>query len=81
MSKKSLHHIPISEIKKAYNRSKTLTIIQAISITMLLIFGILTTLEKGINPFTFLPIAFLPMVVAGIIQMSRLKKEIRRRNE
>ena len=79
MPKKSLEYISDSELKKAYKRSKILTIIQAIAVSVMLVFAVLMTKDNGVNPFTFLPLIFTPMIIAGVLQIKYLKKELKRR--
>ncbi|MCH3881547.1 MULTISPECIES: hypothetical protein [Tenacibaculum] len=81
MAKKSLEYISDIELNRAYTRAKTLTVIQAILVFIMLVFAVLMTIDNGVNPFTFLPLIFTPMIIAGVLQMRHFKKEMKRRNE
>ncbi|APG66057.1 hypothetical protein LPB136_12060 [Tenacibaculum todarodis] len=79
MAKKSLEYISDVELKKAYKRAKILTIVQTVLVCVMLVYAVLMTMDNGINPFTFLPLVFTPMIIAGALQMRHFKKEIIRR--
>ena len=81
MAKKPLKYISDIELRKAYKRAKILTVIQSVLVCIMLVYALLMTKDNGVNPFTFLPLIFTPMVIAGFLQMKHFKKEIESRKK
>jgi hypothetical protein len=64
------------ELLKKLKNQKIFIIIQSIVVVLMLIFGIFSTIEKGVSFHTFLPLFFIPMLFVMIYEMKKIKKEV-----
>jgi hypothetical protein len=64
------------ELIKKLKNQKTFLIIQSVVIILMLVFGVFSTIEKGMSFHTFLPLFFIPMLFVMLYEMKKIKKEI-----
>ncbi|MGK0412727.1 MAG: hypothetical protein ACJA1B_000927 [Polaribacter sp.] len=64
------------ELLKKLKNQKLFIIIQSIVVLLMLIFGIFSTIEKGVSFHTLLPLFFIPMLFVMIYEMKKIKKEV-----
>ena len=64
------------ELLKKLKNQKIFIIIQSIVVFLMIIFGVFSTLEKGVSFHTFLPLFFIPMLFVMIYEMKKIKKEL-----
>ena len=67
------------ELNKKLKTQKTLLIVQAIVIFLMVILAIFSTLEKGISFQTFSPLFFAPMAFVMYFEMKKIKTELNNR--
>ena len=63
-------------IKKKLKSQKTIAIIQAIVVVLMIVFSLFSLLEKGISFQTFLPLFFVPMFFVMLFEVKKIKKEL-----
>ncbi|ARV15454.1 hypothetical protein [Polaribacter sp. SA4-12] len=64
------------ELLKKLKSQKTIAIVQAIVILLMIIFAIFSTMENGLSFQTFLPLFFAPMFFVMIFEVKKIKKEL-----
>ncbi|UAM97394.1 hypothetical protein K8354_13850 [Polaribacter litorisediminis] len=64
------------ELLKKFKNQKIFISIQSIVVLLMIIFGVFSTLEKGVSFHTFLPLFFIPMLFVMIYEMKKIKKEL-----
>lgn len=71
-----LSELTIEELEKKAKTSKTATGALAGILIVQLAAGIYLTIKQGFNVFIILPVAFLPLILANIASLKKLKEEI-----
>lgn len=66
----------IKELIKKLKNQKMFLIIQSVVIILMLVFGVFSTIEKGMSFHTFLPLFFIPMLFVMLYEMKKIKKEL-----
>jgi hypothetical protein len=64
------------ELLKKLKKQKTMIIVQAIVVFLMIILAIFSTIENGISYQTFLFLLFSPMLFVMNFEIKKLKKEI-----
>lgn len=64
------------KLKKKLKSQKTIAIIQAIVVVLMIVFPLFSLLEKGISFQTFLPLFFVPMFFVMLFEVKKIKKEL-----
>lgn len=64
------------ELIKKLKNQKIFIYIQSIVVFLMIIFGVFSTIEKGVSFHTFLPLFFIPMLFVMIYEMKKIKKEL-----
>lgn len=64
------------ELIKKLKNQKIFLIIQSVVIILMLVFGVFSTIEKGMSFHTFLPLFFIPMLFVMLYEMKKIKKEL-----
>ena len=64
------------KLKKKLKSQKTIAIIQAIVVVLMIVFSLFSLLEKGISFQTFLPLFFVPMLFVMLFEVKKIKKEL-----
>lgn len=68
------------ELLKKLKKQKTGAIVHGFIILLMIVFAIFTTIKNGISFQTFLPLFFIPMEVIMLIELKKIKKELKTRN-
>ena len=68
------------ELLKKLKKQKLTSIIHGFIVLLMIVFAIFTTIEKGISFQTFLPLFFIPMEVIMLIELKKIKEELKNRN-
>jgi len=64
------------ELLKKLKTQKKMLIIHSFVVFLMIIFAIVSTLEKGFSFHTFLPLFFIPMFFVMLFEMKKIKKEL-----
>ena len=64
------------ELLKKLKKQKTMILIQAIVVFLMIILAVFSTIEKGISFQTFLPLFFAPMLFVMQFEAKKIKKEL-----
>jgi uncharacterized integral membrane protein len=70
----------LKELQQKLKKQKTILIIQCFLVLLMLIFSVISTLDKGFSFQTFLPLFFAPMIVVMYMEMKKIKKQIAQKN-
>lgn len=68
------------ELLKKLKKQKATAIVHGFIILLMIVFAIFTTIKNGISFQTFLPLFFIPMEVIMLIELKKIKKELKTRN-
>lgn len=77
---KKLQNLSDEELLKEEKNRKTMFYFFCGLVAVMVVSGIISTVREGVNTFTFLPLAFLGLVVIFWSNYSKIKKEIKTRN-
>ena len=68
------------ELEKKLKKQKTMMLIQAFVVFLMIIVAIFSTIEKGMSYLTFIPLFFIPMLFVMNIEVKKIKKELSKRS-
>lgn len=75
-----LSTLTVEELEKRAKTTKAASIMLAVIMAIQFGIGIFLTVSKGFNVFTFIPLAFLPILIINFRNIKKIKEEIARRN-
>ncbi|MBF6640905.1 hypothetical protein IVB69_05395 [Flavobacterium sp. J49] len=75
-----LSTLTTEELEKRAKNTKTASVMLAVIIAIQFGIGLFLTVSKGFNVFTFIPLAFLPMLIVNFTNIKKIKEEIAKRN-
>lgn len=75
-----LSTLTIEELEKRAKNTKMATIMLAVIMALQFGIGLFLTLRKGFNVFTFIPLAFMPILMVNFANLKKIKAEIVKRN-
>lgn len=78
--KKNLQELSNEDLLKEAKNTRFVFGIYLGIVMVMMVSGILSTLKKGINPFTFLPVVFLGVAMMFWSNYDKVKKELKSRN-
>ncbi|MCO6496765.1 MAG: hypothetical protein J5I50_03785 [Chitinophagaceae bacterium] len=78
--KKDLKELSDAELLKDYKNSKNLLFLYLGLVLVMLVAGVITTIKQGVNAFTFLPFAFMGVLVIYRNSYDKAGKEMKSRN-
>lgn len=78
--KKNLQELSNEDLLKEAKNTRFVFEIYLGIVMVMMVSGILSTLKKGINPFTFLPVVFLGVAMMFWSNYDKVKKELKSRN-
>lgn len=67
------------ELAKKLKKQKTIVIFQGFVIFLMIILAVVSSLDKGLNFQSFLPLFFVPMQFVMIFEMKKIKKALEMR--
>lgn len=78
--KKNLQELSNEELLKEAKGRKFLFGVYLGLVIVMIVSGIITTIEQGVNTFTFIPLAFLGISMVFLSNYDKVRKEIKSRN-
>lgn len=81
MKEQDLSKLTTEELKAKTKTLKTSSVFILVAMTIMLISGIFFMIKMSSPVFTFLPVAFLPLVIVLSKQLKAVKEELGKRTE
>lgn len=79
MKKQDLSKLSVDELKSKEITLKNLTILMLIAMAIMLFSGIFLMIKMKNSVLTFLPVAFLPLVIIFTNQLKEVREELKNR--
>lgn len=81
MKKENYTDLSTEELLKRKNTLKTLTLLLAAVLTVLLVFTVVTSLQKGFTALVAVPLALMPIVFTNWSQVKAIGEELQKRGQ
>jgi hypothetical protein len=75
-----LSTLTIEELVKRAKTTKIASLMLGIILAIQFGIGIFLTISKGFNVFTFIPLAFMPILIINFTHLKKIREEIAKRN-
>lgn len=65
------------ELIKKIKKQKLIAIVHIILLILMVVFAVFSTMAKGVTFHTFLPLFFAPMEIVMLLEIKKLKKDLK----